>query len=285
MSLLALALLAAEPSALEAAERAAGKRGTPAAPAAAAPTKQLQALAQNCDAHKFETMVEIDAGGTVKHSRVKLCGTEGQSDADWIRTLKDAVAKTAGNDKMPPSVRQQIVTAINAEIARLEGKPPPPPASPALPPPRSASKAAPLQDYVSLPPLPDAPPPVVHVLPGGSAAIPNLPKPRMSFICFTPGQVGEGPCSDFARDTFLIVRADEDLPAGTSLRFVLSGEAKADVQLAQLKRGRTMRMTLPLDVCSHTGGGSLEIRIIRAAPVLGPSGMEVGQEGPFNLRC
>ena len=286
MMLFALALLAAEPSALEAAERPAGKRGTPAAPA---PIQQLQALAQNCDAHKFETVVQIDAGGAVKHSRVKLCGTEGQSDADWIRTLKDAVAKTNANDKMPPSVRQQIVTAINGEIARLQGAPapaaPPPAAVAALPPPRFATKAAPLQGYNSLPPLPDTPPPVVHVLPGASAAFPMLPKPRMSFICLTPGQVGEGPCGDFARDTFLTVRADEDLPKGTSLRFVLSGETKADVELAQLKRGRTMRMTLPTDVCSHTGGGSLEIRIIRVVPATGPSGMEVGQEGPYNLRC
>jgi len=285
MVLFALALLVAEPSALDAAERAAGKRGTPVTPA---PTQQLKALAENCDAHKFETVVEIDAGGTVKHSRVKLCGTEGQSDADWIRTLKDAVAKTSANDKMPLPVRQQIITAINAEIARLQGAPAaaaPPATVAALPPPRSAAKAVPLQGYNSLPPLPDTPPPVVHVLPGGSAALPMLPKPRMSFICLTPGQVGEGPCGDFARDTYLIVRADEDLPAGTSLRFVLSGESKSDVQLAQLKRGRTMRMTLPLDVCSHTGGGSLEIRIIRAVPALGPSGMEVGQEGPYNLRC
>ena len=66
---------------------------------------------------------------------------------------------------------------------------------------------------------------------------------------------------------------------------MLSGETKADVELAQLKRGRTMRMTLPTDVCSHTGGGSLEIRIIRVVPATGPSGTEVGREGPYNLRC
>src|SRR3954468_12327953 len=279
MLLFALALLAAEPSALEAAEKAAGK------PVAKGPTQQMQSLVQNCDAHKFDTGIEGPSATGMKQSRVKLCGTEGQSDADWLRTLKDAVDKTSANDKRPPAVRNQVVTAINAEIARLDGKPVPAQQAASLPPPRAATRAAPLQGYNSLPPLPDTPPPPVRVLAGGSAALPSLPRPRMSFICLTPGEVGEGPCADFSRDTFLTVRADEDLPVGTSLRFVLSGETRADMELAQLRRGRSMRMTLPSQVCSHSGGGTLEIRIVRAVPAAGPSGMEVGEDGPYNLRC
>jgi hypothetical protein len=107
----------------------------------------------------------------------------------------------------------------------------------------------------------------------------------MSFICFTPGEVGEGPCTDFARDTRLTVRADEDLPRGTSLRFMLSGEARADVELAQLKRGKAASFPLPPEVCSHMGGGRLEIRIMRSAPAAGTEGQEVGSDGPYNLRC
>jgi len=258
----------------------------PPAAAEAAPSQQMQSLLQNCDAHKFETMVEVTGpDGLPKHSRVKLCGTEGQSDADWVRTLKDAVAKTSANDKMPKPVRDQIVAAINAEIGRLQGQAVPPKAA-ALPPPRAAAaKASPLAEYTSLPPLPNNPPPPVHVLAGASAALPLLPRPKMSFICFNSGEVGEGPCTDFARDTLLTVRADEDLPAGTSLRFVRSGDTRADVQLAQLRRGKEMRFPLPPEVCTHAGGGSLEIRIVRSAPAAGPSGEEVGSDGPYNLRC
>ena len=78
------------------------------------PPSQMQKLLQNCDAHKFETFIEVKVEGQPqpKRSRVKLCGTEGQSDADWVRTLKDAVVKTEANLQMPPAVREQILLYI-----------------------------------------------------------------------------------------------------------------------------------------------------------------------------
>ena len=99
----------------------------------------------------------------------------------------------------------------------------------------------------------------------------------MSFICYDSGQA-EGPCTGFSRETVLTVRAGEDLPPGTSLRFVRDGEPQADVALAQLKKGRSMQLAVPADVCRHVVGGRLELRIVRA-------GQEVGSEGPFNLNC
>lgn len=279
MLLIALALIGAQQSALDAAEEAARK------PVESVAAQQTRSLVENCDAHKLETTLEIPtADGGVKHSRMRLCGTEGQTDADWVRTLKDAVVKTNTNLTMPAPVREQIVTAINAEIARVEGKS----ASAAiavLPPPRTVAQRPTPDDYSALPPLPDKPPAPVQVLVGGAAALPALPRPRMSFICSTAGEVGEGPCTEFSRETLLTVRADEDLPAGTSLRFVRSGEARADVALAQLKRGRSTRIPLPSEVCSHAAGGQLEIRIVRAVPAAGPTGQEVGEDGPYNLRC
>lgn len=278
MLLIALALMTAQQSAL-AAEKAAGKS------VESGPSQQTRSLLENCDAHKFETMLEIPAAdGAIKHSRMRLCGTEGQSDADWVRTLKDAVVKTNTNVAMPASVRQQIVTAIDAEIARLQGKNSPG-VTAALPPPRTIARPPVQDEYAALPPLPDKPPVPAQVLAGGAAGLPLLPKPRISYICSSPSDVGEGPCTEFSRDTLLTVRADEDLPAGTSLRFVRSGEVRADVELAQLKRGRAMRMPLPSEVCSHAAGGRLEIRIVRAVPKAGPNGQEVGEDGPYNLRC
>ena len=76
-----------------------------------------------------------------------------------------------------------------------------PAGSAALPPPRSTARAAPLDGFTALPPLPDRSPPPVHVLPGGSAALPLLPRPQMTFTCMTPGEFAEGPCTDFSRDT------------------------------------------------------------------------------------
>ena len=280
MLLFALGLMAAAASPAPAKEE----------PANGAPSEKMEQLAQNCDAHKFETIIEVTVEGQPKRSRMKLCGTEGQSDADWIKTLKDAVSKTEANLQMPPAVRQQIVTALNGEIARLGGQAvsvaPQIKSAPAaaLPPPRQlAPKASTQPEYSELPSLPTAPPPPVHVLGGAgvgaAAAMPSLPRPRMSFSCFTPGDIGgDGPCTGFARDTMVTVRASEDLPSGTSLRFVRDGDPRADVELAQLKRGKTMQFALPREVCSHAVGGSLKLTIVR-------SGQEVGDEGPFNLRC
>jgi hypothetical protein len=258
---------------------------------AEAPSAEMQKLLQNCEAHRFETVIETTVDGQPKKSKVRLCGNEGQSDADWIRTLKDAVEKTAANDKMSQAMRDQLISALNGEITRLTGllaKPPAAVASTALPPPRAAPAPQSTigRDYASLPPLPATPPPPTRVIAAGAANIPLLARPRLSITCFSPGDVGaDGPCTDFVRDTLVTVRAGEDLPAGTSLRFVRNGDRRADVELAGLKRGKSLRFALPQDVCRGVGGGRLEVRIVRSAPGVGELGQEVGREGPFNLRC
>lgn len=273
------------------------------APAPAVPDKQAAQLLTNCDAHKFETVVHEVVDGHPQASNVKLCGKDGQTDAEWIGTLKDAISKLNANKDMPAPIRDQIVTALRTEIARLENPAPqlprnrtastsgvdglvPLPPLPqgrtaqasSLPPPRQIAPAAPSDDYASLPALPTAPPPPVQVLSGTAAAsLPLLPRPRMTLTCYTPGEA-EGPCTGFTRDTQVTVHAGEDLPAGTSLRFVRDGNPKADVDLAQLRKGRSARFNVPDDVCRHAVGGKLELRIVR-------SGQEVGTEGPYNLSC
>ena len=272
----------------------------PAAPAAA--PSEAEQLVRNCNAHKFETVVRDTVDGQPHQSKVTLCGKEGQSDAEWIGTLKDAIAKVTAKTEMPATAREQIVTALSAEVARLE-KPVPllpsrtdgktsavdalaalPPLTlpkandaPALPAPRQMAQAGPADEYAALPPLPAAPPPPPRVLVGAGSTVAALPMPRMSFVCFDSGQA-EGPCTAFTRETVLTVRAGEDVPAGTSLRFVRDGQARAEVALAQLRKGRSMQLSLPADVCRHVVGGRLEIRVVRA-------GQEVGTEGPFNLNC
>ena len=75
---------------------------------------------QSCDAHKFETAIQlIGPDGKPKQSKVKMCGTIGQSDADWIRTLEDAVGKTQENTEMPRAAKEQIIAAVTLEIDRL----------------------------------------------------------------------------------------------------------------------------------------------------------------------
>lgn len=259
--------------------------------AAASEEPAPPALAQSCDARKFETQFHYTSKGQPKTSKMRLCGKAGQSESEWVATLKEAVDKTAANAAMPQSVKDQIIGALNGEIARLTGLAAAPAAVSAVPvtadisklPRRSGGGSAPVQpasrDYAALPPLPTAPtvaPP--RLLRSGAAAAVLLPKPALSIECRNSDDVGgEAPCTDFERDTLVSVRARENLPAGTAIRFV-RGDASADVDVAGLARGKLARFELPREICRGVGGGKLEVKVVRSAQV-------VGDEGEFNLRC
>jgi hypothetical protein len=278
---------------LLAAAGAAAPHARKAAPKPAAPDPARQ-LMESCDAHKFETIVKAVVGGEPRQSKVRLCGKEGQSDAEWIGTLKDAIDKLNANKEMPAEVRNQIVTAINAEITRLENRP----KQQALvaPPPRPRPQApATLSDqYSSLPPLPTTPPPPPHVVApvalgrtakasGAVAAIAapvaTGPAPKLTFACYAPGDLaGDAPCTGFERETVLTVRAGEDVRRGLQLQFARNGEGRATVDLAQLRRGKSMRVPLPSEVCRGVGDGRLDLQIVEG-------GYVVASDGPYSLRC
>lgn len=271
------------------------------AASADAPNAAVKQLLENCDAHKFETIVDAVVDGEPHRSKVKLCGKDGQSDAEWIGTLKDAIAKLDANKDMDAGVRTQIVTAINAEIARLQ-------TAPATSQPTvfandpSFGKEAPSisSEYSSLPPLPAAPPAPPKVLtPAASdaaataiapiqsvpvaaasvALVPSGPPPKLSYTCYSPGDLGgDAPCAGFDRETTLTVRAQADVPAGVALRFLRNGEQRAEVDLAQLHRGKSLRIALPSAVCAGVGDGSLQLQVVQ-------NGAEVKSDGPYSLRC
>ena len=283
-TLLLLTLALAAP--LTAAPRKAAPK--PAAPKPSAEEK----LIQSCDAHKFETVVDVVVDGQPKKSKVKLCGVQGQSDADWIGTLKDAVRKLEANKGMPAAQREQIVAAIKAEIGRLSvvGTPVPPTREAVAQPTTQLSR-----DYAALPPLPPpvvtapiASPPATPVemtqsQPSVSVAAPVrapvVALPRLSFSCYTPGDLGgEGPCAEFGRETLLTVRAKGNVPVGASLHFVRNGEDRGDVDLAPLSSGRAIRIALPRDVCAGFGAGRLELQVV-------VNGSPAPAEGPWPLRC
>ncbi len=286
----------------------------------APPPKQsaMPRIMQSCDAHKFETVVHAMVDGEPHDSKVKLCGVEGQTDADWIRTLKDAVKKLQANKEMEAAVRDQIVTAIDGEIARISivGSRPAPeltvdparsseaPLSrdysslPPLPPPQTAVAApdqakslelprprntpttqAPVErDFAQLPPLPV---PVAPTSAPRTSLVPAI-APRLTFGCDSPGDLtSDAPCADFERETMLTVHARDDVPTGTLLEFVRNDRSQAELSLEGLRRGGTLRTALPAQVCRGFTSGKLELRIVR-----GEGGSEVlGTDGPYSLRC
>ena len=268
--------------------------------AAAAPNsaaKATETLAASCLDHKFETTIQVSGrDGRPRASKVKLCGKPGQSEAEWLVTLKDALEKVVLDPNMAKGAKDQVITALNAEIARLE--PAKAPAAPAVPliaaPSLAAAPPAPavtdrLPEYSSYAPLP--PPKAAapsRIATAGSyatasPAVPTLPAPRLTLRCMaTQSIAAEGPCDLLEREMLVTVRADETIPAGTSLRFLRRGDDRAEVELATLRQGQSQRFTLPPRVCQGVAGSVVEIQVVRAANS-GPQ--VVDTRGPFELRC
>ena len=275
-------------------------------PAAAEETPaEMDKILQDCDAHKFETTVMAVVDGKPHQSKVKLCGTSGQSDAAWIDTLKDAMAKVKANQKMPQELRDQIASALDLELARLghgdamsliansapsiaKRPPAPAPGIAALAPRATAdvssASSRPLaQDYGSLPPLP-TPKPAVAASAAVSALLPSLPAPRMTIRCgSTENPNALDPCSTLRTDTVLLVEADEQMPAGTSLRFVRRDDPRAEISLAGLRSGQTARILLPSKVCDGVVRSEVNIEVLRKPA--NAAEQVVDTRGPYDLHC
>jgi hypothetical protein len=277
--------------------------GVPSAgPSGSGVAPKMEKLLQDCDAHKFETVVNSIVEGKPHQSKVKLCGTKGQDDAAWVNTLKDAVAKVKANDKMPAEIRDQIASALDAEIIRLGTKgasmalvadsaPSIAKAAPGItiaslaPRPAPGASTRPLsQDYGSVPPLPE-PKAVVATSIGIGSILPSLPPPRMTLHCGSSDDPSVfDSCGTMRTDTILLLRADEQLPAGTSLRFVRRDDNRGQVALASLRSGQTARIPLPHRVCDGVVRSEVQIEVLRK-PAASGAEQVVDTLGPYDLRC
>jgi hypothetical protein len=245
----------------------------------------------NCNARMVEIPVTLIRKAGPKETKVKICGKVGQNEADWEKTLRDALNKVSADGRMSPAIKDQIITGLKFEIAKLQGAAETKPQS--RPAPLVAqSFAAPLApkppvdtgraEYSSLPPMP-SPLPAGGVAAVAAAAPPPLPAPKLTFRCMsTESLAGEGPCETLERGMMVTVRAGEDIAAGTSIRFLRRGENRAEVDLATLRRGQAQQFSLPARVCQGVTGSRVEIQIVRAA---GSKSQVVDSRGPYELRC
>ena len=242
-------------------------------------------LAQSCSAHKFETTVKFTKDGQTRRSNVKLCGTLGQTDAQWMTTLRDAANKVRISDSMPPEAQQQVIAAIEAELARLEAQIASTRSATTLTLPRKMAEAppsarAPLPEYSSLPPLP--PPLPARTAAATSSAIAALPPvpPRLTIRCaLTTDLRDPEPCATIEENTRLEIRAEENLPSGLQLRFLRKGELRGTISLAAMRPGQTLRVRTPQKLCTGVVRSSAQIEIVKGA------GQVVDTRGPFDLRC
>lgn len=269
-------------------EQAAPKEDATAVPAAA---PEAKARVESCEAHKFETTVEMmTAEGKVRRSKVRLCGVEGQTDADWAGTLKDAVKKLEVNAKMAPAAREQVIAALKAEIAKIEGggatSAPPVEAAATLRTEMPAAIVKPAErppEYAALPPLPTARSvarPAPAGAPPGKPAV-AVARPRLTIRCTSPGEPGRGgTCDSLGKYTVLTVRADENLPSAYRLRFLRKGDERGELSLAQLRKGQSLRSRVPQHLCAGVVRSTVQIEVMTR------NGNQVADTlGPFDLRC
>ena len=266
------------------AHAAVSKNSARASPEPAATAKKLIA---DCGAHHFETTVRITgADGKPQEKTVRMCGFKGQSDAEWIATLKDAVNKTADNPEIPAAAKDQIIVAVNAEIVKLLHPDLGIAAGPDISKlPKRNIVAAPVEplsrDYGALPPMPTAPTVAPPHLLGADGAI--AAAARLSLRCASAGDEDRpGSCDSIDKDTVLVLRADEPFPRGLAVRFVRHGDQRAELDLPPMKSGETTILRLPPRVCAGVVRSRLEIQAVGANA---PSGTLAGTIGEYDLRC
>jgi hypothetical protein len=230
-------------------------------------------LADSCSDHRFETTVITDGSGRGK--RVRICGKPGQTDAEWLVTLRDSAKKVEADPAMAQAVKDQIITALETEIARLEIVATP--ASSAMPlatltvPPEPVSVPEAVPQYSSVPPLP-APLPRASVTAAANASKPPIERPRLTIRCAVPRE-SFGDCARLERETQILIRADEDIADGASLRFLRGGDQRAELDLGPLRKGQSLRERLPARVCSGTLRGRVQVQVLsknQVAETLGP---------------
>jgi hypothetical protein len=318
-ALLTIALLAAAPAA---ARDQQPQSGAPLESPAKSGSPKLQNLIQNCDAHKFETTVVSSVDGKPHDSKVKLCGNEGQSDADWIATLRDAIGKLSANTDMPAAMRNQIITAIQAEIARLSGQVADLSPGGTLPPGRSTNlrgSQSLSNDYSVLPPLtgPTAPPPHLltpssgstegNAISAGAASPADVPEPKASALidnspAATPAAAPPPPKVAVAAKPNLAFQCiDSDFPGGgpcvtlsrDTILSVKAGEPLPDeVGLRFIRRGEPRA---EVSLGSMTKGQSVRLQIpnevcsgVVSSEInieVTRSGQVVDRLGPYLLHC
>ena len=79
------------------------------------------------------------------------------------------------------------------------------------------------------------------------------------------------------------VSAEEDLASAVTLRFRrLDSGREGEVRLAQLRRGDTVRMKIPGEICKGVVRAEFDIQVMGA----GSGGMRYADvQGPYEKRC
>jgi len=207
-------------------------------------------------------------------TKVTLCSDKGATHDEVVRMLDDAASKLERTTGISEDRRTALVQQIRGKIAELEaletGK---------LPPQRANAQALSIPGVTPLAPIPRKPTGPVAVASSAASSALLLPKPKLSFHCYTPGDIGSGgPCTAMNRDTRITIKAGEPIPAATSLRFTRNRDFRAEVAIGPMRKGQSSRIVVPREVCGGVVDTEIEIQVARG-------GHSVDTRGPYLMRC
>jgi len=270
--------------------------GAAAALCSAAVFAQQSGSASEKPAPPCEGEIFVFQAGPVGHvAKVTLCSKKNATPDDLVKMFESAASTLSQNKRMALEKRDDLVAQMRAKAAEVRGGKAGGASASAsaivtsptatLTPLRPATPIDRAPEYSALPPLPPPPNPAVTTSASATASLPALTRPRLTIQCFNPADLaGAAPCDSLERETVLRIRADEALPAGTSLRFLRRGDVRAEIELAQLARGKSTQFVLPRSVCAGVAESKVEIQIVRHAKA-NDAGQMVDSMGPYFLRC
>jgi hypothetical protein len=241
-----------------------------------------------CDGQLFV----FEAGPPLHVAKVTLCSKKGATPGELVKMFESAASALAENLHMAPEKRSSLIAQMHAKADEVRNEKSAEAAGtiggasgmPALAPLRPTAPVDRAPEYAVLPPLP-APKALPATSTAAVASAPALSRPQLTVECFNPADLaGPAPCDSLERETVLTVHARDAVPAGTSLRFIRRGNVRAEIELAQLGRGKSAQFTLPRPVCAGVVESKVEIQIVRRAKG-SDAGQVVESMGPYFLRC
>jgi hypothetical protein len=240
---------------------------------------QAQTILSQCSDRRFETSAEGMIDGEMRRRKITLCAAPGDSDAQWIVKLENAVVWVKAQAGLSDPVKAKLVGDLTTKIGQLRSFAP----LRALP-----SAGLPAMDALvaTVPPMPPPlPRPTLSASSLLAGALPLPVRPPLTIRCLDTGERGAGTrCDRLAPDTVFTVHADADLAGPATLRFVRKGQLRAEIAVAALRQGQIFRLKLPPQVCSGVVRSDVSIEIM-AESRPGQIAQVADKLGPFGLHC
>ena len=249
-------------------------------PASELTRNQADTLRSQCGDRRFETSADGMIDGEMKRRKITLCAAPGDSNAQWITKLENAVAWVRAQPGLSDPVKDKLIADLQTKIGQERSVAP----LRALP---SAGLPAADALVATVPPMP---PPLPRSTLSGAAMLalapPLVTRPPLTIRCLAAGERGVGTrCGRLVSNTVFTVYADADLAGPTTLRFMRRGELRAETDVAPLRQGQMLRVKLPPQVCSGVVRSDVAIEIMSEQSSSGRVAQIADKVGPFDLHC